>query len=566
MMDEIIKNYNAAVLDTDRVKALQIVADALVQNVSPEDIVFKVVIPGMDMMVKALSEGFDTNLAQHFMTSQIAADVTEKMLLLFKTPPEIVGTVVIGTAAGDLHTLGKRIVIGCLKAQLIEVTDLGVNVSAEKFVDEAVARGAQVIGVSAMMVHTARGENGALKVRKILKERGLENKIKLVVGGAPYRYDPDLYKVVQADAWAENGVSALRVIMDCIEQVNTVSSMDRLVAAANGKILDHIPVFCNLLDQGARELGLSIEEYFSKGENVAEAQLKMLKKFGHDNVWSLFYVGKEAELFGCEKIRFAKDGPPNVEDYIIQSYDDIVNLKVPDDISTHPAFAETAKCLAILKREVGGKVPICAYLTASMSLPAILMSMEKWMELLMLGDPLMRDMLLEKCSDFFRKEIAAYREAGADVLVYADPYGSTDIIPMKLFRELSLKWMKRDLEPGGLNGVVYYVGGARLNTVVDEVIREVGISTYYPGPMENIAESMQIINGRALCAGVINDIKLLDWSPEEVRAEVKRIVRDGLAHGHKLFFGTVVMPYGIPEENIKTMIAAAKEYGRAPQT
>ncbi|MFZ2161292.1 MAG: uroporphyrinogen decarboxylase family protein [Sideroxyarcus sp.] len=562
MLDEVIENYNAAVLDTDRARALQVVADAVEHGVSPEDIVFKVVIPGMDMMVKALSEGFDTNLAQHFMTSQIAADVTEKMLLQFKSPPKIVGTVVIGTAAGDLHTLGKRIVIGCLKAQMIDVTDLGVNVPAERFVDEAVARGAQVIGVSTMMVHTARGENGPLKVRKILRERGLERKIKLVVGGAPYRYDPNLYKLVQADAWAENGVTASKVIMDCIAEVKAITSMDRLVAAANGRLLDHIPVFCNLLDQGARELGISIEEYFSKGENVAEAQLRMLKKFGHDNVWSLFYVGKEAELFGCKKIRFAKDGPPNVEDYVIKSYDDIVNLQVPDDISTHPAFAETAKCLAILKREVGGKVPICAYLTASMSLPALLMSMEKWLELLMIGDPAVRDMLLEKCSDFFRKEIEAYRKAGADVLVYADPYGSTDIIPMRLFKELSLKWIKRDLEPGGLNGVVYYVGGARLNTVADEVIREVGISVFYPGPLDDIAESMRIIKDRALCAAVINDIKLLDWTPDEVRTEVQRIVQSGLKVGKKLFFGTVVMPYGIPEENIKAMIDAAKEYGR----
>ncbi len=219
MLDDVIKAYNEAVLDTDRALALQIVADAVAQGISPEDIVFKVVIPGLDLMVKAISEGFDTNLAQHFMTSQIAADVSERMLVLFKTPPEIVGQVIIGTAAGDLHTLGKRIVIGCLKAQMIEVTDLGVNVSAEKFVNEAVARKAQVIGVSAMMVHTARSENGALKVRQLLKERGLEHKIKLVVGGAPFRYDPELYKMVGADAWAENGVSALKVIMDCIKGV-----------------------------------------------------------------------------------------------------------------------------------------------------------------------------------------------------------------------------------------------------------------------------------------------------------------------------------------------------------
>lgn len=218
MLDETIKAYNAAVFDTDRDKAMQVINTALANGVTPEEIMFKVVIPGLDLMIKAINEGFDTNLAQHFMTAQIAAEVSEKMLPLFKTSPEIVGRVVIGAAAGDLHTLGKRIVMGCLKAQMIDVIDLGVNVPADKFVDEAVKNQAQVIGVSAMMVHTARGENGASKVRQLLHERGLENRVKLVVGGAPFRYDPQLYQVVGADAWAENGVSAARVILDCIKE------------------------------------------------------------------------------------------------------------------------------------------------------------------------------------------------------------------------------------------------------------------------------------------------------------------------------------------------------------
>lgn len=341
-----------------------------------------------------------------------------------------------------------------------------------------------------------------------------------------------------------------------------ITGMQRLAAAARGEILDRIPVFCNLLDQGARELGMPIEQYFSKGEYVAEAQLRMLEKFGHDNVWSLFYVGKEAELLGCRAIKFAKDGPPNVEDYIIKTLDDIEKLTIPDDISSHPAFAESAKCLEIMRREVGGKNPICAYLTASMSLPAILMSMEKWIELLMLGPSDLRDLLLQKCSEFFQKEIAAYRKAGADILVYSDPYGSTDIVPMKIFRELTVPWMQRDLAPGGLDGVVYYVGGARLNTVVEQVISEVGIGTYYPGPMDDISESMRLIDNRALCAAVINDIRLIDWTPAEVRAEVKRIIHSGLKVGRKLFFGTVVMPYGIPEANIHAMIDAVHEFGR----
>lgn len=216
---QLIAAYNEAVFDTDRNRALQLIHDAVSSGVSPEEIIFEVVVPALEQMVTSISENVELNLAQYFMISQIAAEVTEEMIPRFKKMPEVIGHIVIGSAQGDLHTLGKRIVMGCLRTRMIEFTDLGVNVPPERFVDEAVAHQAQVIGISAMMVHTARGENGCLKVRQILRKRGLEDKIKLIVGGAPYRFDPQLYKIVQADAWAKDGVTAGKVIADLIKEV-----------------------------------------------------------------------------------------------------------------------------------------------------------------------------------------------------------------------------------------------------------------------------------------------------------------------------------------------------------
>lgn len=219
MIENIIKAYNEAVYETDKEAAFDVVNIALEQGMSAEEIVFKVVIPAVEEMMSLIVKDPDANLAQHFMTAQIAAEVTEKMLLLFKSPPESIGCIVMGTAAGDLHSLGKRIVMGCLKALMVEVIDLGVNVSAQKFVDAAIEHNAQVIGISAMMVHTAMGEHGCSEVRQLLHERGLEDKIKIIVGGAPYRFDDNLYKNVGADAWAADGVSAAKVIVDLIKEV-----------------------------------------------------------------------------------------------------------------------------------------------------------------------------------------------------------------------------------------------------------------------------------------------------------------------------------------------------------
>ncbi|MBD9360122.1 cobalamin B12-binding domain-containing protein [Methylomonas fluvii] len=219
MLDAYIQSYNQAVFETDKPAALEVVNQALNDGFSPEDIVFKLVIPAIELMMTLIEKDPDANLAQHFMTAQIAADVTEKMLEKFSKPPEMIGRVVIGAAYGDLHSLGKRIVSGCLKSLMVDVIDLGTNVTAEKFVDTAVSENAQVIAVSAMMVHTATSEKGSLGVRSLLKERGLEQQIKLAVGGAPYRFDPELYTKVGADAWAPDGVTAAKVIVDLIREV-----------------------------------------------------------------------------------------------------------------------------------------------------------------------------------------------------------------------------------------------------------------------------------------------------------------------------------------------------------
>ena len=221
MLTQVIAVYNEAVFDTDRARALEGLRQAVKDGVSPEDIVFKVVVPGIEAMMKAISEDFDSNLAQHFMTAQIALQATEEMLPLFATPPQIVGRVVIGTAKYDLHSLGKRIVSGCLRSLMIEVVDLGVNVDAARFVDEAVAHKAEVIGISAMMMHTADGPDGCRRVRQILKERGLEKSIRIVVGGAPFRYDPELWRSVGADGWAADGITAGRVIADLVREVRS---------------------------------------------------------------------------------------------------------------------------------------------------------------------------------------------------------------------------------------------------------------------------------------------------------------------------------------------------------
>jgi trimethylamine corrinoid protein len=215
----VLEEYIQALFDTDKVFALQVVQNALDAGMTPEEVIFNVVIPGMERMIGGMICDSEVTLSQHFLSSQIAEEVTDRLIPLFANTPEIRGRVVIGTSHGDFHGLGKKIVAGCLKARMFAVTDLGINVTPESFVDEALAAGADVIGISSMMIHTATGDRGAKRVRQLLNERGLEGRIKILVGGAPYRYHDQLYLEVGADAWADTAAEAPAAVARLVREV-----------------------------------------------------------------------------------------------------------------------------------------------------------------------------------------------------------------------------------------------------------------------------------------------------------------------------------------------------------
>lgn len=215
-----LDSYLTALFDTDKAAALRIVQAALDGGLTPEQVIFEVVIPGMERMIGGMiSSDNMVTLSQHFLASQIAEEVTDRLIPLFASAPEIMGQVVIGTSHGDFHGLGKKIVIGCLKARMFAVTDLGINVAPERFVDQALETGAEVIAISSMMIHTATGERGPKRVRQLLQERGLEDRLRILVGGAPYRFHENLYREVGADAWGDTAAQAPGIVARLVREV-----------------------------------------------------------------------------------------------------------------------------------------------------------------------------------------------------------------------------------------------------------------------------------------------------------------------------------------------------------
>ena len=136
---------------------------------------------------------------------QRGVDLLKPLLAGEKIPT--IGTVVIGTAHGDLHDIGKNLVGIMLKGAGFDVVDLGNDVTAERFVDTAVDSGAQVIGISALLTTTMSSMRGVVD---LLRERGLTGKIHTIVGGAPV--SKEFANEIGADAYGYDAASAVEEV------------------------------------------------------------------------------------------------------------------------------------------------------------------------------------------------------------------------------------------------------------------------------------------------------------------------------------------------------------------
>jgi len=205
--EEFYQEAVQAILDSDRASAEDVATRALAAGLTPADIMQNGFVKG----IQEIGELFDSGevfLPELMMAADAmagATEVTNAALMSEGGVAETKGTIVIGTVQGDVHDIGKAIVIAYLKANGYEVTDLGRDVAAATFISKAKELSADVIGMSALLTTTMEEQK---KVIKVLKDEGLP--FKTVVGGAPatQRWADQ----IGADAYAEDANDGVKKI------------------------------------------------------------------------------------------------------------------------------------------------------------------------------------------------------------------------------------------------------------------------------------------------------------------------------------------------------------------
>lgn len=122
------------------------------------------------------------------------------------------GKAVIGTVSGDLHDIGKNLVAMMMEGKGMEIIDLGCDVPAERFVQAAIDTGAQIIACSALLTTTM----GEMKnVVEMAKEKGVRDKITIMVGGAPV--NESYCRQIGADIYAPDAASAAEAAIAAVK-------------------------------------------------------------------------------------------------------------------------------------------------------------------------------------------------------------------------------------------------------------------------------------------------------------------------------------------------------------
>jgi len=200
-----LEAIHEAVLNGDAGKTEAEVNAALEANTPPEDVLYKACIPAMEEVGRLFEEG--EKFVPEMLISARAMQRAMGLLrpLLLEADIKTVGTVIVGTVAGDLHDIGKNLVAMMLEGSGFEVIDLGTDVSPAQFVEAVREREPQVIGMSALLTTTMPSMGATIEA---LKEAGLRDQVKVMIGGAPITQD--FAEKIGADGFAPDASSASR--------------------------------------------------------------------------------------------------------------------------------------------------------------------------------------------------------------------------------------------------------------------------------------------------------------------------------------------------------------------
>jgi corrinoid protein of di/trimethylamine methyltransferase len=215
MYEETLQAMRQSIMDGAPAHAAAAAEQALHQGMDPLEAIDNGFVPAMGYVGEQFGLGkmFLPDMMASAEAMRAAMSVLEPELKRSGAQRPALGTVLLGTAKGDIHEIGKSLVGTLLTANGFRVHDLGVDTASEKFALKAYELNADIVGVSALLTTTMRGQKNVVEA---IERAGLRPRVKIMVGGAPVtrRWAEE----IGADGYAKDAMSAVALARELMRK------------------------------------------------------------------------------------------------------------------------------------------------------------------------------------------------------------------------------------------------------------------------------------------------------------------------------------------------------------
>ena len=198
------EDLSQAVINGDEELAIRFVKEALQAGTGAITIYREGLIPGMNVVGEKMQSG-EYFIPEALLSVEVMRKAHDllKPIMSQSEAESNAGRVIMGTVQGDLHDIGKNLVIAMLEGSGFEVIDLGVDITPDKFINTVRDVKPDILGLSALLSVTMLNMKGVMDA---LEESGLRNQVSVIVGGAPV--SKEFADSIKADGYAPDAGSA----------------------------------------------------------------------------------------------------------------------------------------------------------------------------------------------------------------------------------------------------------------------------------------------------------------------------------------------------------------------
>lgn len=593
LAEELKDQLYDSVIDGEASQVADLTRQALDEGLSAEDILYDALIPALEEVGRLFEQG------QYFVPEMLLGAKAMKTGLGLLNPllaakgAKPVGTYLILTVKGDIHDIGKDLVRVMLEGAGFRVIDLGVNVTPEAMIEAIREHQPQIVGFSAFLTTTMPMFKTNIEA---LKEAGLRDRVKVMVGGAPVTQEYALH--VGADAYAPEATTATRIAQDLIINPVTsqyllrpelqapsktfakvagsfdlpkparripakaaMSSLERVLAVLRHQEPDRVPHFEWVHDEGVIKAMTRGGDYFDLIEQCDIDGLMVAPAYRKRHLGEDIFIDEWGAVRRIGQDNYAM---PMDDRAPIKSLADLERWQVPDP--DDPYRYEKIKAVV---RRFGGQRAIILQMRDVWSGPRDYLGYAQ-LFLDLKEQPELVEGVVTRCVDHYIRVIQRAAEIGVNVVFSGDDVADSrgPLFDPQIWESMFVPHYRRLVKAIHDCGLYHWKhSDGNMYPLLDSIVAagSDGIDPIDPmGGME-LSRVKALYGKRVAIKGNVDQTELLMYGPPQAVVEaVKACIRDAGEGGGYVCSSSNSVHSGVDPDLYKVMIETIHHYGRYP--